>query len=191
MENNLLPNSAITASSVWRHVTGHESWRARLNNLPNGHAGCWVAGNNKVGEWLQIDLRKERLLTKLATQGRPASNQRVTSYSLWLSSDNVKWEEYKENGVVKRYAMLIWSTRIPRDPVTEKWGQVSCKEWAKGLRDHMGSLGASSSSVCCSFLLLRLVLRAKRQTFTATCPKVLFFSMTVTTLNNLNCYFLY
>ena len=101
MENNLLPNSAITASSVWPHVTGHESWRARLNNVPNGHAGCWVAGNNKVGEWLQIDLTKERLLKKLATQGRPASNQRVTSYSLWLSSDNVKWEEYKENGVVK------------------------------------------------------------------------------------------
>ena len=101
MENNLLPNSAITASSVWLSPAGHESWRARLNNVPKGHAGCWAAGNNKVGEWLQIDLRKERLLTKLATQGRPASHQRVTSYNLWFSSDNVKWEEYKENGVVK------------------------------------------------------------------------------------------
>ncbi|KAM7445072.1 hypothetical protein ABFA07_006448 [Porites harrisoni] len=101
MENDLLPNSAITASSVWLSPAGHESWRARLNNVPNGHAGCWAAGNNKVGEWLQIDLRKERLLTKLATQGRPASDQRVTSYNLWFSSDNVKWEEYKENGVVK------------------------------------------------------------------------------------------
>ena len=174
MENNLLPDSAITASSVWPHVTGHESWRARLNNVPNGHAGCWVAGNNKVGEWLQIDLTKERLLTKLATQGRPASNQRVTSYSLWLNSDNVKWEEYRENGVEK----VCDADLINRNPAWSGhrvWGEVSCKEWAKGLRDHMGSLGASSSSVCCSFLLLRLVLRAKRQTFTATCPKVLFF----------------
>ena len=32
MENNLLPNSAITASSVWPHP-GSGPWLARLNNV--------------------------------------------------------------------------------------------------------------------------------------------------------------
>ena len=42
MENNVLPNSAITASTVWRTV-GHEPWLARLNNVKNGHMGSWSA----------------------------------------------------------------------------------------------------------------------------------------------------
>ena len=42
MENNALPNSAITASTVWRTV-GHEPWLARLNNVKNGHMGSWSA----------------------------------------------------------------------------------------------------------------------------------------------------
>ena len=104
MENKLLPNSAITASSVWPHP-GHESWLARLNNVPiNGMFwGSWSAASNEAGQWLQIDLGEERLVTKLATQGRPSphSAQWVTSYKILFSSDNVKWEEYKENDFVK------------------------------------------------------------------------------------------
>ena len=103
MENNLLPNSAITASSVWSHF-GHESWLARLNKVPVGMFwGSWSAASNEAGQWLQIDLGKERLVTKLATQGRPSpeSSQWVTSYKILFSSHNYKWEEYKENDFVK------------------------------------------------------------------------------------------
>ena len=103
MENNLLPNSAITASSVWPDP-GHGPWLARLNNVPVGiFWGSWSAASNEAGQWLQIDLGEERLVTKLATQGRPSphSAQWVTSYTILFSSDNVKWEEYKENDFVK------------------------------------------------------------------------------------------
>ena len=103
MENNLLPNSAITASSVWPH-SGHESWLARLNNVPVGMFwGSWSAASSEVGQWLQIDLGEERLVTKLATQGRPSPerSQWVTSYKILFSSHNYKWEEYKENDFVK------------------------------------------------------------------------------------------
>ena len=104
MENNLLPNSAITASSVWSH-SGHGPWLARLNNVPiiGLFWGSWSAASNEAGQWLQIDLGEERLVTKLATQGRPSPewSQWVTSYTILFSSDNVKWEEYKENDFVK------------------------------------------------------------------------------------------
>ena len=101
MESGLLPNSAITASSVFR-ASKHGAWLARLNNVPNGTFwGSWSADLNEAGQWLQIDLGEERVLTNFTTHGRPSSPQWVTSYTILFSSDSVKWEEYKENGVVK------------------------------------------------------------------------------------------
>ena len=95
-----MPHSAITASSVYGAST-HGSWQARLNNVPKGNSGAWSAASNKAGQWLQIDLGEERLLTNFATQGRPSSAQWVTSYTILFSSDSVTWTEYRENGVVK------------------------------------------------------------------------------------------
>ena len=40
-------------------------------------------------------------MNKIATQGRPAANQWVTSYKLLFSSDGANWNEYQNNGVVK------------------------------------------------------------------------------------------
>ena len=102
MKNNEIPNSAITASSDY-HGGAHEPWPARLNNVRNGHMGSWSADMNKAGQWLQINLEEERLVTRLNTQGRPSLSppQWVTSYKILFSSDSVKWEEYKENDVVK------------------------------------------------------------------------------------------
>ena len=116
MENNLLPNSAITASSVWPDP-GHHPWLARLNNVPiiGMFWGSWSAALNKAGQWLQIDLGEERLVTKLATQGRPSPerSQWVTSYKILFSSHNYKWEEYKENDFVKVCdAVLLFFSRV-------------------------------------------------------------------------------
>ena len=101
MKNNEIPNSAITASSNYRGGA-HEPWLARLKNVGNGHVmESWSADLNEAGQWLQIDLGVERLVTKLATQGRPSFPQWVTSYKILFSSDSAKWEEYKENEVLK------------------------------------------------------------------------------------------
>ena len=76
-----------------------------LNNVRNDHMGSWSADLNEAGQWLQTDLREERLVTKLATQGRPSWSppQWVTSYKILFGSDSVhvKWEEYKKNDIVK------------------------------------------------------------------------------------------
>ena len=119
MENGLLPNSSITASSVYANGTSnrHGAWLARLNNIPKGKFwGSWSANLKEAGQWLQIDLGEERLLTNFATQGRPSRPQWVTSYKISFSSDSVKWEEYKENGVVKVCDTFFFKTNL-----TSKW----------------------------------------------------------------------
>lgn len=106
MENNDIPNSAITASST--HGTSqHEPWRARLNNVVTGSStGSWSAASNNEDQWLQIDLGKEMVVTKIATQGRPPGVylQWVKSYKILFSSDGTNWEEFKENGSVKVFS---------------------------------------------------------------------------------------
>ena len=102
MENRDIPDSAITASSTYRITTGHEPWQARLNNVvTSSSTGSWSAGSLYVGQWLQIDLGKETVVTKIATQGRPGSSQLVESYKVLFSSDGTNWKEFKENGSVK------------------------------------------------------------------------------------------
>ena len=114
MENGLLPNSAITASSVYG-TSKHGAWLARLNNVPKGNSGAWSAASNKAGQWLQIDLGEERLLTNFATQGRPSSAQWVTSYTILFSSDSVTWTEYSKNGVVKVCDAFVFKRNLTRN----------------------------------------------------------------------------
>ena len=67
----------------------------------NGSSGSWAAVKNVIGQYLQIDLGKERVVNKIATQGRPSAHQWVTSYKLLFSSNGANWNEYQNNGVVK------------------------------------------------------------------------------------------
>ena len=101
MENREIPNEAVNASSSWTPAA-HEPWQARLNNIQkNGSSGSWSALQNAPGQYLQIDLGKERVVNKIATQGRPSYDQWVTSYKLLFSSNGANWNEYQNNGVVK------------------------------------------------------------------------------------------
>ena len=101
MENREIPNGAVTAST-WIPSAGHEPWQARLNNnKTRGSSGSWSALQNATGQYLQIDLGKERVVNKIATQGRPSYDQWVTSYKLLFSSNGANWNEYQNNGVVK------------------------------------------------------------------------------------------
>ena len=100
MENNKIPNGAVTASSSWG--LEYEPWQARLNNIArSGSTGSWSTRLNAIEQYLQIDLGKERVVNKIATQGRPSSDQWVTSFKLLFRSDGAKWNEYQNDGVVK------------------------------------------------------------------------------------------
>ena len=100
MENNKIPNGAVTASSSLGSWS--EPWEARLNNFYKiGSVGSWSTSQNAIGQYLQIDLGKERVVNKIATQGRPSYDEWVTSYKLLFSSNGTNWDEYQNNGVVK------------------------------------------------------------------------------------------
>ena len=100
MENGEIPNEAVKASSFWS--SGYEPWQARLNNVrASGSSGSWSSSPSAIGQYLQIDLGKERVVNKIATQGRPSDDQWVTSYKLLFSSEEANWNEYQNNGVVK------------------------------------------------------------------------------------------
>ena len=71
MENREIPNGAVTASSTWIPSAGYEPWQARLNNT----YGSWAALQNNIGQYLKIDLGKEKVVNKIATQGRPSYDQ--------------------------------------------------------------------------------------------------------------------
>ncbi|XP_074629875.1 lactadherin-like isoform X1 [Acropora palmata] len=103
MENREIPNEAVNASSSWTPAA-HEPWQARLNNIQkNGSSGSWSALQNAPGQYLQIDLGKERVVNKIATQGRPSYDQWVTTYKLLFISNGANWNEYQNNGVVKNF----------------------------------------------------------------------------------------
>ena len=101
MKNNEIPNLAITASSDY-HGGAHETQLACLNNVRNGHMGSWQADLNKAGQWLQINFEEETgdktQHTGKAFLVPSAMGNVIQNLS---SSDSDKWEEYKENDVVK------------------------------------------------------------------------------------------
>ncbi|XP_067022569.1 lactadherin-like [Acropora muricata] len=102
MENREIPNEAVKASSSWG--SGSQPWQARLNNIEkSGSDGVWCTLQNAIGHYLQIDLGKERVVNKIATQGRPSTIyiHWVISYKLLFSSDEANWNEYQNKGVVK------------------------------------------------------------------------------------------
>jgi hypothetical protein len=103
MENHLIPNEAITATS-WVSVGTNPS-QARLHNT-YGH-GAWCSKLNDPQQFLEIKLSRLHRISRVATQGRfpvpgcEVGDAWVTQYSIEYSVDGYSWQFYKESGVNK------------------------------------------------------------------------------------------
>lgn len=86
-------DSAVTASSFFNNYLKPEFARLNANR-----GSCSWTPRGYHGEWIQIDLGKIMSVTGVATQGRCAWPQWVTSYSLSHSTDGQSWTLYKESG---------------------------------------------------------------------------------------------
>ena len=94
MENRLIRDSQITASSKWD--SNHAAIQARLNfKAGGGKQGAWSARSNDANQWIQVALRSYTKLIGIATQGRNGANQWVTKYQLQYSDDGVIFHFYK------------------------------------------------------------------------------------------------
>jgi len=98
MENRLIRDAQITASSEWD--SNHAAIQARLNfKAGGGKQGAWSARSNNANQWIQVALSSYTRLTGIATQGRNAAySQWVTKYQLQYSDDGVNFHYYKEPG---------------------------------------------------------------------------------------------
>ena len=72
-----IPNKDMKASSEVDKY--HAAYLARLNLQPKGRfKGGWSAKRNNRKQWIQVDFRRFRRLTKVAIQGRANAKQYVT-----------------------------------------------------------------------------------------------------------------
>ena len=94
MENRLIKDAQITASSEWD--SNHAAIQARLNfQAGGGKQGAWSARSNDANQWIQVALKSYIKLTAIATQGRNGHSQWVTMYQLQYGDDGVNFHYYK------------------------------------------------------------------------------------------------
>ncbi|KXJ27422.1 Lactadherin [Exaiptasia diaphana] len=90
-----IPDSSFKSSSSYM-LSRDIAFLARLNLQRN-----W-ATYARPNEWVQVDLSKVVLVTKIATQGSYWSNLKyVKTYFIHHALDGENWESYKENGKQK------------------------------------------------------------------------------------------
>ena len=100
MESHAISDAQISASSELDAT--HAAIQGRLNfQAGNGFSGAWSAEHNDQNQWLQGDLGSIKNITHLATQGRNAHDQWVTSYKVEYSNNGTSFRCYQEYGTDK------------------------------------------------------------------------------------------
>ncbi|XP_031572472.1 lactadherin-like [Actinia tenebrosa] len=99
MEDKRIPDSSISASSEY----GKGTYLAKNGRLRSKCNKCvWAAEENKVGEFLQVDLGHKMVLTKVQTQGnvwmKDQKDEWVTEYYIAYSQDRNHWQNYTKDG---------------------------------------------------------------------------------------------
>ena len=112
MENGLISDERITASSAF---TGGPASFCRLNDVRGAWCALW---ENRYNGYLQIDLQSLHVICAVSTQGAGIFREWVKKYTLWSSTDNKTWTDYKENGLVK---VSYKVGDIPRHKRLSRW----------------------------------------------------------------------
>lgn len=99
MENGIIPNSAITASSELPPNPLWTASHARLNY--KGIYGAWIPYKSDHNQWLQVDFGKQTEVTGIATQGYYHALHYVKSYTLRYSLDGSSFRQYQPESYTK------------------------------------------------------------------------------------------
>ena len=97
MEDEVIPDSAITASSKVDQL--HEARNARLHfKGGKGRVAAWVAlGKNEL-QWLQVTFGNWTKVAGVAIQGRHNVKQWVKKFTISFSFDGLLFKDYREQG---------------------------------------------------------------------------------------------
>ena len=113
MQSGAILEGHVTASSQWDG--NHAPPQARLHyKPPAGKAGSWSARTNDANQWLKVDLGTHSRVTRVASQGRYASNQWVTKYKLQFGDDGNNFMDYQAApGVAATVGKRFYYTLLP------------------------------------------------------------------------------
>lgn len=101
MKSRLISDQQITASSVFK-TWGIDAfaWHPHYARLDKtGKTNAWTALNNDPSEWLQIDLRDQKKVTGIVTQGARDFGhiQYVAAYKVAYSDNGASWTVYRDS----------------------------------------------------------------------------------------------
>ena len=96
-DRNIIPDARMTASTNAGSI--YYPYYGRLNG--NRGNGAWCPRTAHRTEYLQVDMGAVRSVCAVATQGRGKYPSWITSYKVFLSTDGITWNAYKENNVEK------------------------------------------------------------------------------------------
>lgn len=102
MQNGQIPDSSISASTMYNSYMGPENGRLHFQ-AKSGEYGAWAVASNSNNEfqWFQVDFGSFAKITGLSTQGRQDGSWWVKTYSVSFSYEGVFFENYKENNITK------------------------------------------------------------------------------------------
>ena len=109
MQSGVISDGQISASSQWGDNYAASRGRLQLSGRP------WSVATNNVSQWLQVDLIGQYTnVTRVATQGSNAYDERVTEYKLQYSNDGVNFQNYTEQRQnTDRVSLLTCIKRTP------------------------------------------------------------------------------
>ena len=100
MQNEKIPDSAITASSEYSYASKPVNGRLHLLHR-SGRIGSWSPKNQDVYQYLQVNFGDWTKISRVATQGRSDKHEWVKSFSLSYGYDSVFFRVYKEDNEKK------------------------------------------------------------------------------------------
>ncbi|XP_015767871.1 PREDICTED: EGF-like repeat and discoidin I-like domain-containing protein 3 [Acropora digitifera] len=111
----------------------YSSTLGRLNNKVStqfgiSYKGAWCAGVNNKQQYLQIDFQGMRKVTEVASQGRPDSNDYVSSYMISFSLDGNLFEFHRLVFTGNRDSDSIHTNRI-LPPFHARYVRVHPQNW--------------------------------------------------------------
>ena len=100
MENHLILDSQLTASSS-KYSTSDAS-NSRLNaNTIEGSYGGWIAADNDTNPWLQVDFIVETSVSAIRVQVVDLLDHSVSSFTVSYGNNLTSLAECKDNGLAK------------------------------------------------------------------------------------------
>ncbi|KAK3698442.1 hypothetical protein QZH41_010011 [Actinostola sp. cb2023] len=133
IQKGKVADSHMTASSF---RPADKPYFGRLHN----HS-YWCATQQKKTEYLQIDLGKTMMITKVATQGRGNWYNWITAYHLYYSQDGQRWTGYSESGDIRHsnsYCYLGKCAETYDTQCIDLWGTAT-KNTVKGCYDKLNT----------------------------------------------------